>query len=105
MKLCLDNKLQLKNIDEDRLLAKLRPMIIAVKKGKSIVLFVGCCTVDEFHHVCTMVDNDEMKKILEKLFNLLLQNLQTKVLLVTIYKYDRENAKKLFERKHTLLII
>lgn len=104
-KWCLENKPLLEDIDEDRLLARLRPMIIAVKKGKSILLLVSCCKVQEFRHLCTMVDNGEMKKMLEQLFNLLLQNFQTKVLLVTIYKHDRENAEKLLERKHTLLII
>lgn len=83
-----------------RLLAALQLQVIAVKRGQSVVLYVRCCTGEELSRLCKIIDNLELKAIVDKLFSVLLPKLVIKVITVTIFEQDLAKAKETFARKY-----
>lgn len=82
----------------NRLLAATQLNIIAVNRGKSIVLYVGC-NKEDLTRLCAKVDNLEIIDILEQLFKLLTQNMNIRVLSVTIFEKDIAKAEQLFKSR------
>lgn len=85
--------------EKNRVLAALNLKAIGVRHGESIVLYIKCCTEEEFNHLCKVVDYMEMKETLQKLFSLLIPSLKTKVVAVKIFERDIAKAKESFTRK------
>lgn len=87
----------------NRLIAGLQLNIIAVKRGESIVLFIGCSKEKDLNHLCKVVADLEMKETLEALFKLLLPKLTTKVVAVKIFERDIARATESFARTLTFI--
>lgn len=83
----------------ERILAKLKVNIIAVKRGGSIVLYTGCCKKEELDHLCQVVENVEAQKTLEELFVSCVPKQTIRVCGVKVSEADLEKAKKTFDRK------
>lgn len=83
----------------NRLLSAMRLNVVGVKRGQSIVLYVSCIREEEFVHLCQIVDNLEVTRILQQLFNLLVKNFKIKILMVKIHNKDITSAKQLFQSK------
>lgn len=83
----------------NRLLTATQLKIIAVKRGRSIVLYICCNNEDEFNRLCKMIDDSEMKKLLDQLFNLIIRNTWIKIQSVKIFERDLANTKQLFKSK------
>lgn len=82
-----------RNVSTDqahRLLAATELKIIAVNRGHSIVLYVLCSKKEELDHLIKMIDNSEIKNLLEELFPLLIHNIMIKVLSVKILEREKQ---------------
>lgn len=85
--------------------AAMQLKIIALKRGQSIVLFICCSEEDELNRLCKMLDNLEMKKLLEQLFNLFSRSSRIRVAAVKIFERDLENTKQLFKSISIFLFV
>lgn len=85
----------------NRLLSAMQLNVLAVKRGQSIVLYIACIREEEFVYLYQIIDNLEMKRILQQLFNLLVENFKIKVLMVKIHDRDITSAKQLFQKECT----
>lgn len=83
----------------NRLLTAAQLKIIAVNRGRSIVLYICCSNEDELIRLCKMIDNSEMKKFLEQLFNLIIRDTWIKIQTVKIFERDLANTKLFFKSK------
>lgn len=80
-----------------RLIAALYLNVIAFRRGKGIVIYTSCSKEEEFVHLCEIIDNLEMRNILQQLFNLLVSNVKIKVVLVDVLSKDIAKAKQIFD--------
>lgn len=89
-----------------RLIAEVQLNIMAVRRGESIVLYIGCCTKEDLNYLRKVVDYMEIKETLERLFNLFVPKLGIKVriLLVKISENDLAKAMEILDSKFNCLI-
>lgn len=89
-----------------RLIAEVQLNIMAVRRGESIVLYIGCCTKEDLNYLRKVVDYMEIKETLERLFNLFVPKLGIKIriLLVKISENDLAKAMEILDSKFNCLI-